>query len=332
MATSFSFLKNRKNPDLLAKRREILTKRREGDNGNMDFIFTKKVNRFQVKDGGTDHCVRILPASWEDAEDYGVRIFAHYNIGLNKSAFLCLEKMNRGNCPICEGLRTGSYSDKEAEALKARFAFLMWVIDRSDASAGPKLWSAPSVVERQLAQTAYDKKTDTYLFYDDIEEGFDINFIVNGKKPYIKYESFKPDRNPSPLGDPEDINKWLKFVEENPIPNLLNFKDEDHIRKVMQGKVENAPEQSESSSEEVKEEKVVEEKKETKPGLKLVKDEPKEESKKTSTSKLNSEAIQKMDRDEVINVVNSLHLSVDPSDWPDTDDLKEAVKVELSLN
>lgn len=327
MAANFSFLKNRKDPDVIAKRREILTKRREGNNLDVDFIYIKKFPRFQVKDGGTEHVIRILPASWENAEDYGLRIFPHYNVGLHKSSFLCLDRMGRGKCPICEEVALAG-DDKEAELLKVKYSFLMWIIDRSDSNTGPKLWAAPAVVERQLAQTAYDKKTNTFIFYDDPDEGFDINFTVAGKKPFIKYEGVMPDRQPSPLGTPEEIDKWLKFIAENPLPNLLSFKNEEYIRNVLHGLSGNS-----ASSEEPKNEESKQEVKKEEPKKLEVKADHQPPPKSESTNgKVTSHSIDKMNRDEVTNIINSLQLSIVPDEWEDTADLKEAVKVELGIN
>lgn len=331
---SFSFLKNRKSPDFAKRQREVLDKKREGQFAGADFLFSEKVTKYTTKDD-SDHCIRILPASWDDAKDYGVAAYAHYNVGLKKSAFWCPEKMGKGKCPICDLLRKNPDDKEMKKLIGERYHFLMWVIDRNDEKSGPKLWTAPGVIERNLAETAYDKKTDEYLYYDDVESGYDINFKVKGKKPNIKYEGVVADRRPSPLSDDSDnVEKWLQYIAARPIPKLMNFKEYDHINEVLNGVSEESEAKgSESeSTESANTSHAAKEETGSSAQNSTAKEEKAAEPKTSKPSgKPTAKELKGMDRDALCELISSLQLETNPSDWSDVDDLREAISVELGL-
>src|SRR3990167_5849535 len=208
---------------------EFMETRKNQRGGDSDGFVSPTVKVFSPADG--DNTVRILPAFGIDSS-YGYEIFAHYGIGSDNSAYLCLKAMKDEPDPVCEekerAMKAGD--DEYAKALRSNKRIAVYVIDRAKEGDGPKLWFMPYTLEREMAAQAMDKKSGKVIQFIDPDEGYDFNFTKQGKQLTTKYIGAAFDREPSPLSDDSDTAAaWLSFVEDNPIPGQLVYHDYDHI-------------------------------------------------------------------------------------------------------
>lgn len=206
--------------------------------GNFDSIIKPQYKLYKVKDG--KNIVRILPPTWEKPKHYGYDIFVNYNIGADNQSYLSLSKMKSSKDPLAEA-RLAAQRDGDDEISKdlaptQRIA--VWVIDRQAEDEGPLLWAAPFTVDKAFANLAFDEDTKEVLFVDDPEKGYDIRFYKEGSQLTTKYDASKMKLlGPSPLNEDEGIqNDWLDYVNENPIPECLQYYSYEHIAGVYDGK------------------------------------------------------------------------------------------------
>jgi len=202
---------------------------------------------FKPKEG--ENCIRILPwISGEnpDVEKYtekwgnhwGIDLLIHYNVGPDNGSYLCLDKMKGERCPICQARHEATDED-EADKLKPSTRILCWVIDRNDEKSGPKLWSMPLGVSQDISASSTVKGSGEALLIDHPEEGYDVYFDREGEKLKTKYKRIDVARESSPIHDDQKIQqRWLDYVEENLLPNILVFYDAEHIEKVLFGQGE----------------------------------------------------------------------------------------------
>lgn len=226
------------------KRRDATTvkSRASQSSGSYDQIFKAEYPMFAPKEGNS-YCVRIMPPTWDGADHYGYNLFVHSQVGADNQRYICLEKHGKegAKCPICEDERDlkrgGTEADKKAAyTVKAKKSVIFWVIDRNDEAAGPQLWKAVWMVDRDIAQLSMDKRSNATLFIDEPEGGYDVEFNCTKKGEFSEITALAIARKPTPLCDNEKTqDKWLAYVQENPIPECLNFYDEEHIAKTSAG-------------------------------------------------------------------------------------------------
>jgi hypothetical protein len=152
-------------------------------------------------------------------------------------------------CPVCEARRQTTDED-ESDQLKPSYRCLCWVIDRDNEKAGPMVWSMPISLFRDINARSVDKKSNAPILIDDPEEGYDIVFNRAGTDKRTKYTAVEVMREASPLHDDEKLQKrWLDYVQEHPLPSILNFFDAAQIEKVLFGKARKEEESEEVESE-----------------------------------------------------------------------------------
>jgi hypothetical protein len=215
--------------------------------GSFDGYLAKDVVQFKVKD---DNAIRILPgnSTWDEdiyGDHWGYPIYVHYDIGVDKSAYICASEMHKtypklkefadGACPICEA-RLDTTDKDEADALRPNCRVLTYVIDRNDEKAGPLVWAMPQSVSADISALSKDRKTGAVLLIDDPEEGRDVFFRRTGEKKRTKYGAFELDRDDTPIHDNEKKqDTWLDFISDNPLTELLDVKDYAYLEKVLMG-------------------------------------------------------------------------------------------------
>ena len=194
--------------------------------------------------------IRILPPTWEKPKHYGFDIFVNYNIGADNQSYLSLSKMKGQKDPLAEARQAAEREgdDDLAKALRPTQRILMWIIDRLDEDEGPLLWAAPFTVDKAFANLAFDEDTKEVVFVDDPEEGCDVRFHKEGTGMLTKYDASKMKlMKAAPIHEDEKLqNEWLEYIEENPIPNCLNFYDYDYISGIFDGTVHTAPDEDET--------------------------------------------------------------------------------------
>lgn len=271
------------------------------------------IPRFKVtKD---KHRLRIMPPGWVNEDgttDFAYDVWVHWNIGPNSAAFLDLNKMLKEPDPISEeeqALREEGDSEA-ADKLQSKLNVGYYVIDRDEEKKGPQFWLAPPwQVAAKIAAKAVDEDTGESLNIDDPEEGYDI--IVTRHKKSSKDQSFVEydvdiARRSSPLGG-RNADDWLDFIQDNPIPDILEFKDYDEIADVFNARPK-----------------------------KTRRDEEEEEEEQSSRGKREKpsatyEEVMEMEIDDLEDLIDEERLDLDPDDFDEDSELAEAVCEELGL-
>ena len=198
--------------------------------------------RYKVREG--ENLIRILPPTWEGDGHFGLEIQVYYSVGPDKQTYLVPKE---GADPVQEertkAIRQGD--QQYADTLKKRTRMLYWVIDRSQESDGPSLWTAPQSFDSQLSGLLSDRD-GTILEIDNPEKGFDVSFRVVGQGIHRRYESISIARSESPLsGDAGLMDEWLQFIVDNPLPDQLKYYSYEHIRRELTGSATSPGEEEE---------------------------------------------------------------------------------------
>jgi hypothetical protein len=231
---------------------ESVRRKAKQSSGMYDSYINSEAQMYKAKEGECN--VRILPPTWDTKGKYGdgweVGIWVHYSVGPDNGAYLCVEKMNEEPCAICEA-RRNSTDPEEADALKPGWRGLCWIIDRDDQKAGPQMWSMPAKLFREINTRSVDKKSGAVILIDDPEEGYDVGFTREGTQLKTNYTGVEVSRDPSPLhDDPKKAERWLKYIEDHPVPEMLNFFDAEHIEGVLFGRTSGKGKEEEGEEEE----------------------------------------------------------------------------------
>lgn len=200
--------------------------------GNYDTYIKPKFKQWKPKDG--KNIIRVLPPTWDDARHYGLDIFVNFNIGPDNQSYLSLSKHDRGPDPLAEARREAmNDGDKDfAKKLNPSQRILYWIIDRNDEDEGPLLWAAPFTFDKSLSNLCIDEDTKEVIFIDDPAKGRDVRFYREGQGLKTTYDPSKMKvLKESNVHEDETIEQeWLDFIAENPLPEVLNFYDYDHIK------------------------------------------------------------------------------------------------------
>lgn len=215
----------RRDTDALQKRQQQYAQ------GGRDNYVTSEVSIFTPAKG--DNWIRILPPTWDGAKHYGVDVHVHYGIGADRQAYLCLEKHDKGPCPICkeraELARRGM--EEAASELRATYRIAVFCLNRKDPEKGAQLYVMPYRIDQELVVLAQDKRTGEVLWIDDPEHGYDVEFTREGEGLHTKYTGIRIARNPSPL----DNDACLDFIIKHPIPGVFLFSTPENMEKVLSG-------------------------------------------------------------------------------------------------
>ena len=213
--------------------------------GNFDRYVADNTSTFKARDGLNR--IRVLPPSWKNPDDFAYTLQVHYGVGPDEQTYLC-PKMKGESCPICaesSALQKAGETE-DAKSLRSRKRSAVWIIDRKAEDEGLQFWPMPFGVHRDACLAAEDEDGEI-LEFDHPEEGYDLIFHKEGIGKRTKYTGLKLSRKPTPLSEDEDqMQKWLKYIQDHPIPNLLKFYDADYIGEVFAG--------NRSSKEETKDE------------------------------------------------------------------------------
>lgn len=218
--------------------KEDLRERANMRGGNFDDFVKSSYKKYKVRDG--KNIIRILPPTWEGLPNhYGYDIYLNYEIGPDNNSYLSLSKMKKERDPIAEACQQASREgdEKLANSLRPRQRILMWVIDRQAEDEGPQLWPAPFTFDKDLASISFDEDTGEITYIDDPEEGCDVRFYKEGSGLNTKYPAAKMKlMQPGPIHqDERKQDEWLNYIQENPVPDCLNYYDYDYLSAVFSG-------------------------------------------------------------------------------------------------
>jgi len=217
-------------------------KRASSGSGSFDGPTKSEFRNFKPAEG--KNRIRILPRTWDDESGprhWGYEVYIHYGVGADNAAYLCLQKMKGERCPICvERNQLANDGDEEAaKSPRANKSILCWIIDRKNESEGPLIWKMPTTkVHNEICLRSDDTETGEMLKVDHPDKGFDISFTKEGSRKNTSYSGVAIARKSSPLAeDDRDADEWLAFIQDNPIPDCLQFYDADYLEKVLGGQV-----------------------------------------------------------------------------------------------
>lgn len=206
--------------------------------GKFDSIFKGNYDTFTPKEG--DNTIRVLPAGWEGNTDYAYAVWIHWGIGADESAYLCLRKMKGETCPICQEvarMKADGEGD-DAKRIDCKERFICWIIDRSDRDETPALYSMPAGTYKDINALCYSSKSGKAIFIDNPDDGYDVIIRRTGTKINTKYLP-QVDREATAVTDDPDKYKELEdWVQDNQIPECLQFFDADYLEKALSGEID----------------------------------------------------------------------------------------------
>jgi len=186
-----------------------------------------------------ENAIRICPPTWEGARHYAYPIHVHFRVGPTLASVLCLRRMKNQRCPICEEAEALQKSGDEdsAKDLWPRKQHVAWIIDRKDESAGPLLYPMPAQkVDQAIVAICRDPETGELLYVDDVDQGYNLTFQKTGQNLNTQYTGFVLSRRPSAMSsDPKRQEQWEDFIHDHPIPDTLQWRSYDDVKRLFEG-------------------------------------------------------------------------------------------------
>lgn len=181
-----------------------------------------------------ENCVRILPPSplWDNPPHYGMDVWVHYGVGPDKASVICLFRMRKGNCPICEerARQERAGDDEMARELRATKRTLVFIINRKDEGQGMLAWGMAKTLDDAIVKIARDRATGEFYFIDDPTDGYDIYFDKTGERLMTKYTGAALAKRSSPV--PQQALDWL---ETHSVPDALRWRSYEEVQRLFVG-------------------------------------------------------------------------------------------------
>lgn len=204
---------------------------------------------FKAKQG--NNTIRILPPTWKDPIHYSYEVKIHNEVGPNRGSYICLNENEAAptrDCPLCEERNSSSLSTEEKDKLRPRARNYLYLIDRKETNVGVQLWSISTQADKEILTQSLIKRTQRYLPIVHPIDGYDIDFSREGEMLNTRYRGYMVSRESTPLSTNEDeMMEWIKYIDNHPIPEILQFYSADHIREVYHGRREAPRDQGVSS-------------------------------------------------------------------------------------
>lgn len=191
----------------------------------------EELNQFRPHDN--ENSIRICPPTWPNAPHYGYDIYLHYQVGPVKGTVVCLSKMFRKPCPICEFQAQCELKGREdAKEYKPSKRVAVWLVDRKAAKPEEALgiWPMGWTVDRDITLICKDRDSGALYHIDNPTEGFDVYFDKKGKEIGTTYTGISLSRNPSIIEA-----KHLDFIAEHPIPDCFILREYDEVKYMFEG-------------------------------------------------------------------------------------------------
>lgn len=213
---------------------------------SFDSIFKEEIKFFKAKAG--DNQIRILPPTWEGHKHYSLEIKVHRDVGPDKGQYLCLNQDRSpepGQCPVCaeraqlvHTIRTQA-DKEEVDKMRASTSGAIFLIDRfrqRETDIGPLVWQISTRTDTEILSQSLIKSSHMYLPIVHPLEGYDVEFTRVGEGIMTRYSGFRVARSPSPVSDnPDQMQRWMDYLDDHPLPEMLNFYPAEHIRRVWGG-------------------------------------------------------------------------------------------------
>lgn len=300
---------------------DTMRKRGEQSGNDYDKYLSDTVHMFKCEGG--DNVIRFLPPTWPKPEHFGYDIYVHYGIGPDNQTYLCLDKMKGEDCPICEErARAQKDGDEDyAKKLEPKKRVLVYLLDRNNEKAGAQAWAMPWTLDRDICKISVDKRSGDVLELDNPDEGYDVEFEKKGSKDRTEYLGVAISRRSSPL----DNDKALDFIDANPLPDILQYYDYDHIQKVFGG---GGGSEDTRSPKRGRDDDDLDQKQER--DLRKV-EERSSRSSRNHDQQYSWSAIHEMSYDELCSVIDEQKLEIDPEKSKDDEDLADWICEEMKI-
>lgn len=149
-----------------------------------DFLDNKGIKVWRPAVG--DNFLAIVPDQEARDGSFAMEINVHWNVGPNKGTYLCVRRMRKVSCPICEliaGLRDEG-EDEKAKALEAYPPrFFMFVVDMKDKDTmalGPQAFVCPISIYEEMLELHRDKRTGQIKAVSKPQANFNFVFTREG--------------------------------------------------------------------------------------------------------------------------------------------------------
>lgn len=238
--------------------------------GDFDDPIKAGVVKFKPKDGRNR--IRIFPRTWEKGpRHWNYEVWVHYGVGADNATYICPLKQIQEPCPMCEdradilmdAQKTKSAKERKeleqaAKDLRPRRRCACYVLDENSDEGrmkGPQAWFMPTKLEQQICGLSKDEDTGEVVRIDHPETGRAIFFTKQGSGKQTEYTAPKVGVKPLPLSeDEEEMDEWLDFIVENPVPSFLNIYDYDYLSSVYGGATSSAKQDDDVEDEDEDEE------------------------------------------------------------------------------
>ena len=211
---------------------ESVQRRAEGSGRDFEGFLRSEVKLYKPRDG--DNYIRFLPPTWDNADHYGLEIYVHYQVGVDEGAVLCLDKMGKDRCPVCEARVIASKQGDEdtADALRPVKRIVSYLLDmkESDRDRKPQAWAYGPTVDTMFCKAGMDRHTKEALAVDDPIKGYNLSFDRRGQGLKVKYENASFDQKSSSVPD-EDLDFLLDF----PLDQMLRWRDYEAVAELFEG-------------------------------------------------------------------------------------------------
>ena len=220
---------------------ESVKRRATQSGGRFDSIFKSGFDIYKPQQG--ENRIRFLPPTWDDPEDFSYPVWVHRRIGPDNSSYLCSNERDdkgriiKGQCPICEAAAESKRAGEEDEAkeLRAVQQFVAWIIDRKGDEDTPSLYSISWTIDKDLSSLRLGESGGV-LHIAHEEVGFDVSFVRTGQGVNTRYSAWRISRDESPISDnPKVQQKIEQFIWDNPIPDVLNYYNDEYLERVIKG-------------------------------------------------------------------------------------------------
>ena len=305
---------------------EKVKKRAEGG-GDFDQVIQVDLKGFTPAEG--KNAVRILPPTFDDADNYGIDVYVHYGVGEKDSAYVCPERMSGDKCSICEERHKAERAEDEdyASKLRATRRVLVYLVDRKDHDK-LKYWLMPQSVDQEINLLSMDEDTGEVIPVDHPDKGYDITFTRKGKGIGTSYVGVRIARKKSEL----DNDEALEFADDNPLPDIVNVYSYKYVKKVFHGLgADDDDEDDEEEEERPRRKKKKKGKKKKGKKKKYEDDEDEDEDDDDESEDLSWDDLLEMDHDELLEFAEDEDL--DPDDYEDLSEkrARSAIAKELDI-
>lgn len=279
--------------------------------------------------------IRILPP-WSEEGIWYREVPYHYGVG-GKSV-VCPKRLLGKPCYICDKVAEfRKSSDKGlnevANDLRPKMRIYYNVVDLDDTAKGVQVFGSGVQVFKDLLYYDLD---DEWGNITDVDEGYDIILTREGKGRNSKYQ-VKAKKNSSPIGTEEWLNSMSnldnlvgKILSYDELKTLYETPAEDAAPAILEEIPETTTKTAPRTLKDIEEDVPEEIEEPPAPTPKKVEEEITEQS-DDDTITLTYADVKKMSRKEMKALIRDLGLDIDPKEYEDENDLREAIIEECGL-